>query len=168
MMRRFLVSFALVSLGSHDAIFAEETNNEENQNVPHNEAPAPAAPNVVVADPSNNNKIPTQKFSSIFPASNVPSDMKESWQQHLVEQFAANDDVTHKTRDARFQGDFAFSGEEDVLDERTLLDVFGEAAKEFLTQRVVRGMKECLSKYSERNRPLMRYCYPHVIFLADS
>ena len=34
-----------------------------------------------------------------------------------------------------FQGDFA--AEAQVLDERTLLDVFGEAAKEFLTQRVV-------------------------------
>lgn len=48
-----------------------------------------------------------------------------------------------KKRDTRFQGDFgAFSSGNshygEILDDRTLLlDVFGEAAKEYLTQRVV-------------------------------
>jgi hypothetical protein len=43
-----------------------------------------------------------------------------------------------------FQGDFAAS-DDNVLDERTIIDIFGEAAKEFLTQRVVRTHKnaEC-------------------------
>lgn len=109
---------------------------------------------------------PSQKMSAIFPGSSVPPDLKESWQQHLMEQFtslrgsddadvpsaadcaspstmdrhvsdsspSSNDD---RRRDARFQGDFG-AGEEDALDDRTILDVFGEAAKEFLTQRVVR------------------------------
>ena len=113
---------------------------------------------------------PAQKLSAIFPAASLPENAKETWHQHLAEQFKTfrtadvedsfgtgdnnhnaaareldDDDKTRSTkrhlnngRDVRFQGDFAFSGDDTVLDERTLLDVFGEAAKEFLTQRVVR------------------------------
>ena len=120
----------------------------------------------------NSSKVPPthQKLSSIFPSANLPEDMKESWQQHLVEQFntfrtedvddslGTNADEEEKIRttrrqlsngrDVRFQGDFAFSGDDDVLDERTLLDVFGEAAKEFLTQRVVSYLNAMLKEFN--------------------
>eukprot|EP00977_Amphora_coffeiformis_P011625 scaffold2791_cov154-Amphora_coffeaeformis.AAC.9 len=190
-------------------VFAQEAREEEQESFvpatpPHPDLVSSSSSNPPIVEANknyastNNNiaseeppsKVPTHKLSAIFPAASVPVDMKESWQQHLVEQMASsfptvderdnddsssrdaaadavpsldkNNDAPVQPRDeevdeqdqedkvqitltklsssgrdysSRFQGDFGAFGDDN--DERTLLDVFGEAAKEFLTQRVI-------------------------------
>ena len=210
----FVLATMILSLGALETVFADEgpvdegaavasiasstasTTANDNKNIPL--APHPVtSPNVAVdmASPravetleneDASKPLSTQKLTAIFPASNVPAEFKDNWQQHLVEQFKtfrtqdvedelgvaeppspkiSREDREVRTtqrrlsngRDARFQGDFAFSGDDHVLDERTLLDVFGEAAKEFLTQRVVS------TQYSPLHVALSVHCLWNVI-----